>query len=346
MDMRICALALAGLVAVGTLAPGPARAQESRIERVAVKSGLNYVSTAVWLGDDLIALDLPTNSFRRISREGEVSEVYRAQEVPMMAIGPLPGKKGEFLVKFSHPDEWQSVKLGEGKSWSFKPSWVCGDCSMSSVNWAALHRDRILAVGEVKEGGDWLDQSRKSTVGIFWVGPDGPELALELPETVYPLYLNTQPYVAIAGGKGYAIVPENLENGTGWLQVVELEPYNRSVRKITRLPARMPPLRFVGKEQFVSEMKAVSERHIPVALLSWEERLFVVDHEYEGYLVWEIDPVSGRMRFLNPIQGGEFVTIVPGPQGWAVLEKGPVIDLGRQLFRGLSLYPPERFEPR
>jgi hypothetical protein len=313
------------------------------IERVTIKSGLHYVATAVWMGDDLIALDLPTNSFRRIGRDGEVTEVYRVEEVMMMAIGPLPGKTDEFLVKFNRPEEWQSVKLGEGKSWSFKPSWTCEDCATSGVSWAALHRDRILAVGDVKEGGEWGEEGTRTTSGIFWIGPDGPELSLELPDAALPLYFGTQPYVAVARGKGYAIVPENLEEGTGWLKVIELEPYNRSVRTVTRLPARMPPMRWTAKDDVVEAMRAVSDQRIPVALLGWQDRLFVVDREYEGYLVWEIEPTTGQMRFLDSIEGGDFVTIVPGRNSWAVIEKGPVVEFGRQAFRGLGLYPAERF---
>jgi hypothetical protein len=127
----------------------------------------------------------------------------------------------------------------------------------------------------------------------------------------------------------------------------------KPVRMVNALPKeiadrRLPALpNLMVSSDYPQVMKTVEESLMPAGLYGWQGSLFLLYRvpEPQGTR-WMIAKISGNQAD-EPVQlptRANHVTLIPGPENWAVLEKGPIHALGTQELKGVRLIPSKRFE--
>jgi len=310
------------------------------IREVRVRADGRYVTSGAWSPSGLLLLNLAENRLERLQANGELSPL-RPFDALAGWVRPL-NEAGDLMVQMRKPDAWWAIRVGASSEWSVKSRWSCDHCSIA--HWSPLDKETILGVGEVRDAEreeDWQQ-------GLFWVTPEGSELAYALEEKQLAMYLLGLQWVAVAHGEGYAIVPEPEPDSAShrrFLQIVELPAYNRSHRVVARLPIPAPQItHFQRASQIPQAMADLSEQRVPMALVGWRGELFLIEKDGETFLLWRVDTVNGGLHFVNTVPASDFVTVVPGRE-WAFLKKGPVVGFGDQRIQSIVLYPASRLGP-
>lgn len=344
---RFASSLLLSLFGCGLLASEPLAGQE-RIRQLQIRTEGQYVTSGAWSPSGLLLLNLAKNRLERVQANGTLAPLRPFEQLAGW-VRPL-NEAGDLMVQMRDPDEWWAIRVGASSEWAVKNRWSCERCAIS--HWSAVDAETVLGVGEVRDEAELPTKSGSADrepdrelewrQGLFWVTPEGPELAYALDEPHLAFYLLGLQWVAVAGGNGYAIVPEteaDAATGTRFLQVVELPRYNRSHRVIARLPTAMPAITaFQSAEQVPEAMADFSRQRLPVALVGWREDLYLLEKVGETFFFWRVDTVSGGLHFLNTVPASDYVTVIPGTD-WALLRKGPMLGVGLQRIQSVVLFP-------
>lgn len=325
------------------LAPESLTGQE-RIRQLQIRTEGQYVTSGAWSPSGLLLLNLTENRLERVQANGTLSPLRPFEQLAGW-VRPL-NEAGDLMVQMRDPDEWWAIRVGASNEWALKNRWGCERCSISQ--WSAFDAESILGVGEVHDGDPDAENEKKDDKepewqqGLFWVTPEGPDLVYALDEEHLALYLLTLQWVTVAGGNGYAIVPEReSDDATGirYLQIVELPRYNRSHRVVARLPTTMPEINaFQTADRVPEAMADFSRQRLPVALVGWQENLYLLEKIGETFFFWRVDTFSGGLHFLNTAPASDYVTVIPGTE-WALLRKGPMLGIGQQRIQSVLLFP-------
>jgi hypothetical protein len=336
--LSLALLSLAPLASSILLKPEISAGQEP-VRQVRIRTDGQYVTSGAWSPSGLLLLNLAENRLERMQASGELTPL-RPFEALAGWLRPL-NEAGDLVVQMRNPDEWWAIRVGASSDWAVKTRWHCERCSIA--HWSPLDAETILGVGEVRDE----EHEEEWTQGIFWVTPDGPELAYPLEEEQLAMYLLGFQWVTVAHGKGFAIVPEPATDGASpsrFLQVIELPPYNRSHRVVTRLPIPVPELTaFESSSHLPETMATLSRQRIPMALVGWRDGLYLVEKTGETFYLWRIDTLTGGLHFLDTVPASDFVTVIPG-RDWALLRKGPMLGFGQQQIQSVVLFPGSRLE--
>lgn len=315
------------------------------VRQVRIRTEGQYVTSGAWSPSGLLLLNLTENRLERMQASGELTPL-RSFDALAGWVRPL-GEAGDLMVQMRNPDEWWAIRVGASSEWALKTRWSCERCSIA--HWAPLDAERILGAGEVRDE----DREEEWRQGIFWVTPDGPELAYSLEEDQLAMYLLGLQWVTVAHGEGYAIVPEPEAHTVGsdtatrgrFLQIVELPAYNRSERVVARLPIPVPEITaFQSPRHLPETMASLSRQRVPMALVGWRGGLYLVEKTGETFYLWRVDTLTGGLHFLDTTPASDFVTVIPG-RDWALLRKGPMVGFGDQRIQSVLLFPGSRLEP-
>lgn len=319
---------------------GPGIEGQESVRQVRIRTESQYVTSGAWSPSGLLLLNLTENRLERMQASGELMSL-RPFEALAGWVRPL-NESGDLMVQMRNPDEWWAIRVGASSEWALKARWSCERCSIA--HWAPLGAERILGAGEVRDE----EREEEWKQGIFWVTPDGPEMAYSLEEDQLAMYLLGLQWVTVANGDGYAIVPEpEVDPATRhrFLQIVELPAYNRSERVVTRLPIPVPEITaFQSASHLPETMASLSRQRVPMALVGWRGGLYLVEKTGETFYLWRVDTLTGGLHFLDTIPASDFVTVIPG-RDWALLRKGPMVGFGDQRIQSVVLFPGSRLEP-
>lgn len=304
-----------------------------------------WITSGVWVRDSLIVLDAAKNRMAWL-RDGKLDPLDPFLSVPtkVQALNPA----GDLLVSSAEKAYWwEKVRL-QRDGWTVQKSWSCEKCGIS--DWALVNESLIFAVGDVRvRRGEERDEEEAAedewVTGLFWVSPDGPELAYVLSHDDYPLYLHGFRLLAVVGGRGYAVVPEagQPEAAQRRLSIIEVARNQTTWRTLCRLPTPRPSLSFAAEDSFAASFEQASALEGPVRLLSWEGRLYLIQKTRQGFEVWQVDTDDGGLHFKEALPISDFATVIPGPEHWAVVLKGPVTGFGQQRVRSVVLVGGEAF---
>jgi hypothetical protein len=304
-----------------------------------------WITSGVWVRDRLVLLDASHNRLAWL-HDGKLDPLDPFLSVPtkVQALDPA----GDLLVSSAEKAYWwEKVRL-EAEGWTVQKSWSCETCGIS--DWTLVHDSLVFAVGDVQvndtgEGEQERGHEEHWVTGLFWVTPDGPELAYELSDEDYPLYLHGFRLLAVVGGQGYAVVPEAQESTETQrrLTIIEVPRNQTTWRTLCRLPTSPPALSFAQEESFAATFEQVSALEGPVRLLSWESRLYLIQKTRQGFEVWKVDTDDGGLHFKQALPTSDFATVIPGPEHWAVVLKGAVTGFGKQTVKAVVLVEAERF---
>lgn len=125
---------------------------------------------------------------------------------------------------------------------------------------------------------------------------------------------------------------------------------NDRMIRVAELPApwnqrpRLPS--FKTAEDFQEVMQVVERSTLPSGLFAWEGSLYLVGRTASRtapqWSLTRIDPASGRVTGTAALSTtANHLTVVPGAQYWAFVEKGPVEGFGLQRVRSILMVPAE-----
>lgn len=214
---------------------------------------------------------------------------------------------------------------------------------LSSVfDWAAISANDIVAFSDIKlANGEWKtaftavplkDPADFRVLGSFGVDEPGRNF-----------YLFGHPYIATLGDKIYAVTMP----GTGTPALVEIsggEKAAKSLRNAMPQQARpvLPPKK--GLKTVRSLFQAIESSSLPVGLVGWHDYLYLLTRRpspRSGSTIWslsKIEPASGKVIYTAEIpSSANHLTMVPGPNDWAFIEKGEVKGLGQQEIASMLL---------
>lgn len=216
---------------------------------------------------------------------------------------------------------------------------------VSIFSWTLLGQegDQLLALGDVQ-----LENAETRT-GFLRVPLDDPsraELLFELGDgDAVDYYLLGHQYMATLGGKAYLVEmtrsPSIVEVGSEG-QVRRLDAFPEGYRLRPYLPSQG------GLDQIPALFAAVERSRMVAGLYAWEGHLYLLTREpgVDGcrWTLLEIDPTRETIveSFTLPTRAPH-LTVVPGPESWALLERGRVTGFGQQEVPGLLLVPSDRF---
>ena len=355
------------------VAPGAVEAAEGRgvhdrppqegVARVPLVPKPGWSVSGVWStsGDSLLLVDAKTSQVLEYRRTGEL---VRRLTVPM-----------EGTTVFSRPSwirRWPGGYIVEQEDAGFvtvNPTFEARQGfdlmeatrgtdlgSVAVFQWATLSSEELVALGDVQEKtGQWKSGLLRVRLGH----PPRVEMVTELrgdPEDL-DVYLVGLQYLTSLGGRGYFV--EMSETPPVLVEIRPEPDGGTAVRRVpifsetTRggLPLFRPYLSELGAVNEMPGVFAELERSFMVSgLYAWEGRLYLlIRRPRQGVAgsTWSLatlDPESGiaRGRIDLPTTAAH-VTLIPGPESWAVLEKGPVRGFGQQDIPSLLLLPSSHF---
>jgi hypothetical protein len=158
-------------------------------------------------------------------------------------------------------------------------------------------------------------------------------------------YQLAQPYIASLGNTGYVLLMDKQ------MQIAKetkgkLEPIHAFPEGLDRKAPSLP--KFFSFDDLVPVMSAVERSTMPTGLYGWEGSLFVLWRKVEGrttarWYLTKIDPQADRVvGTVSIATSASHLSVVPGPESWAFIEKGPMRAVGVQDIGTLLLVPAER----
>lgn len=343
--------------------PVTSRTVREGVRRVVLAPKPGWSISGVWSpgGETLLLVDAVRSRVLEYSRSGELR---RQHTVPM-----------EGTTAFSRPSwirPWTGGYIVEQEDAGFvtvSPEFEAREGfdlmeatrstdlkNVAVFLWAPLSSEDLVAFGDVQlASGEWK-------TGLLRVRLDHPprvEVIAELegdPEDL-DMYLMGLQYLTSLDGRGYFV--DMSETPPSLLEVRVEEDGSAATRRLPVFtdrsrhgpPFLRPYLSELGAVNQVPGVFAELERSFMVSgVYGWEGRLFLLirrpRHGAEGstWSLTRIDPDTGAPggRIDLPTTAPH-VTVIPGAESWAVLEKGRVEGFGQQDIPTLLLIPGSHF---
>lgn len=212
---------------------------------------------------------------------------------------------------------------------------------LSSVfDWAAVSANEIVTFSDIKLANDeWRTAFTivplKNPAGFKVLGSFGVD------EPGRNFYLFGHPYIAALSGKIYVVT---MPGTPSLVEVSGGEKAAKSLHNAMLQQARpvLPPKK--GLETVRSLFQAIEGSNLPVGLVGWRDHLYLLTRHpspRSGGTTWnlsKIEPVSGEVIYTAEVpSSANHLTMVPGPNYWAFIEKGEVKGLGQQEIASMRL---------
>lgn len=214
--------------------------------------------------------------------------------------------------------------------------------------WQPVGAEGIIALADIN--GPQPDAWETAFVRFPLARPQDFKVLAPVPESATSPYFVGHPYIASEGSIGYALLVDQ-----GLRLLVAAPNMKPAVRPILNLPQALdqgPPVAdivpgIVTTEDVVSIMDTVERSTMPVGLYAWERSLFLLWRKPEGaasrWFLTKIDPArSAAVGTVSINVRANHLTVVPGPESWAFIEKGRVRGWGVQNIDTVLLVRSER----
>jgi len=359
--VSVLALGLtAGLSGFGDLAAETAGEQVRRVE---LQPEPGWSISGVWSeeGDSLLLVDAFRSQVLEYSTSGEL---LHSHEVPLRGstmfsrpsqIQPWPGgyiveqEDAGFVVVDAGFDPRREVDLLAGSAESAAQAHAI-------FLWTPLGSDRLVALGDAQMAdGTWK-------TGLFLVSLNDPsqlELLTELEdEDALDVYLVGLDYLASLGDRGYFV--EMWKTPPQVVEVRRLDDGRVETRRLSIFPETAQAGRAPFLRPYLSEASGLNqlpklyaeiERSFMVSgIYGWEDHLYLLVRRPDPGVMgsrWSLTKVDPeRETIVGQIElptTAAHVTLIPGTDSWAVLEKGKVRGFGRQEIPSVLLIPSSHF---
>lgn len=202
--------------------------------------------------------------------------------------------------------------------------------------------DEILGYGDLSRGEQWqsgffrFPVSHPESFDILEASAAPPP---QVPSRIF--YRLGMHYLTAIGDTGYVL---QMDDRLGLFRHLKGSKDLEFVRDMGVGPI-LP--NFVTREDLPSVMRAVEQSSMPVGIWGWERYLFVLSRQPLAtgtrWTLTRLDPQQQPVRQVTgsvvlPTQA-HHLTVVPGPDSWAFVEKGPVRAFGAQDIDSVVLVP-------
>jgi hypothetical protein len=308
----------------------------------------SWVVEGAWDRGALVLADVLHQRLVRVSKGG-VSLEQRDQaalEEYLMDLGPVgirkgtmsPGDPSQTLIELANGSlvpldrnflprprvNLATARLRNGED-TLKPTFL--------FDWVLVEGE-IVGYGDIEGPGPSIYRWKNGFVRYNLNDPTSFRVARERTygQGARAAFRLAYPFLAGIGGTAYAIVLDGTEMGLwrfarGDKDLVEMDAFPKHLKgKVA------PPVwDYARPEEFPLLMADVERFAMPTGLYSWEGSLFIVSRSFEeGRRIWylsKINPATDTLLWTVPIPGSDsahHMTVIPGPDEWAFLEKGPV----------------------
>lgn len=300
----------------------------------------SWVTSGVWLDDSLLLADVSQRRLVRVSKDGEAGRF--GLEIGDELSGPI-------RIKANAPPAPSTagfvIELADGRLLPVDQSF-------------RKRRDSPLLLATLENEGrhiaallDWVPAGEDivgyadidGTTGLVSGWTNGivrfslakPEAFIVAHERPFPDAMRvsmrlTYPLIASIGSTGYVVLMD--ERMGLW----RLGPDDRDLQAMVAFPPSLrtrPAPKLPGwlqREEYPEVMAAVEKAAMPAGLWAWERSLFLLSRAFEGgqrhWYLSRIDPVRDEVLWTVPVPStAHHMTVIPGPDRWALLEKGPVL---------------------
>lgn len=303
-----------------------------------------WITSGTWEGERLLLVDARSGQFLSLSRDGKslVHETLaRTLESP---------------ARLSPRQDGMVVELGGDRFVTLNRSHVpvsANNIRAASVRkganidkvfaWAPAGGD-LVAYADVREVGPASETWRSGFVR-FPVEDPSRFRFLQAPhrEPNRIFYRLGYPLMASLSDTAYILFLDNgiglYKNARGSDELVAMDALD-GLYSASQLTPQLPT--FTQREDFALVMRGIERSSMPVGLYAWGNDLYVLSRSFKtNATTWRlsrVDPREDRIvsTVVLPSQANH-LTVVPGAQEWAFIEKGPVRgqrdqDVNRVLF--------------
>jgi len=318
----------------------------------------SYTISGAWLSPfELALVDPPMNRLVRVSTQGRrigvqskdveiaVKEAFQENFLPISIQTDPSGAwlelVGGRLAKLASAERVVATRDLWGTS-------LDGGAKLIAIlGWSVAGSD-IFGYGNF----ELADSSIRT--GYFRINLDNPSDAMILTskpngDTSQLWYRLGLPFVASIGERGYALRLDDrlalVESSPG----APLRTFGVFTGRLSGPPS-LPP--FVTPLDFVMIMKKLSVSTAPMGLYAWHGKLYLLwkynDDSGSEWFISRIDPEKPASKALDARVSldseAEHLMIIPGPEYWAFVEKGPVKDYMTQATKSILFAPVETIE--
>ncbi len=317
--------------------------------RVQLQSPPSWVNSGAWSadGEALLLVDALNSKITSYSPHGErLKSIASPSKVGSLAF-PRPSvlhtaqrgylledEDGHLIVLGNDQQPKTSIDLlAQAKN-------NLGDVS-SIFGWVPMDSS-ILAFGDIKRDNGWVSAFMR----IPLANPDKFEIlhAMAIGDPARNFNLLGLPFVASIGNdQGYflvmAEVPYIMDAGSAGQPARRLAALNQYAGKRPTLPEKK------GVESAQRIYQKIESSSFPAGLYGSRGFLYVLLRKAVGvgrteWSLVKINPKTDKVVWVRPIKSSaSHLTVIPGPENWAFLEKGPVESLGKQAIDSLLLVP-------
>lgn len=328
----------------GAAAPVPEGERPAeRCFRTSLASPPLWVFSLAWRpdGQGWVAADVGSGNLRLFTPEGgPAGERSAPGDGPLEYVKPSKTVAlGEgFLLRDRSRLIWLDGSLRARRSIDLEETaTVQGDRGITIFDWSAGAAGEVFAYSHIL-GRD----------GAWWTGL--AEIALEPTLSARRLVAidNTSmearfyslggPYVATLGERGYLLRMEERP------YIVEAAAEPRRLAAFPEGFRSRPTLPAMRADNVTLTFKILSRSTMPAALIGWQDHLYVVTRKaVADGTSWAVSKIDVRRDVVVhtvelPTRAADLV-VAPGPDHWAILEKGAVEVLGIQRMTGLLFVP-------
>jgi hypothetical protein len=212
--------------------------------------------------------------------------------------------------------------------------------------WVPLGGSEFFVFGDVLQG-DY------GTSVFFRVPHDQPaqfqvieQVALTDPGRRF--YLLGMPFIAAVDGVPYYLVMGEVpyltspgRKGDEKLAIITLDQGKRAINR-PQLPEE------IGRRASRDIFRALAQSTFPAGLFGWHGSLYVLVHSSQGRNIWtllKLDPRTGKTLWQRRIEStANHLTVVPGEQYWAFIERGRLEEAGVQEFPSFLRVPASQLD--
>jgi hypothetical protein len=308
-------------------------------------------------GSTLLVVDAFHNQVLRYSARGAYQgPVSQLKEGAIQGFTPSI-MKGQGSSRYLELAQARMVRLDQNfsqvKAYNLKAESQREGESIEGIFLWDLAANEAVVFGDIHRPSQQdLDQQWRS--GFFRIPLEAPkdfrslnEISPKDPMRLF--YRLGNPLIASLGETSYILMmeehPRIYRNQKGAAQLEPLNAFPESLDERPTLPS------WKSLDDYAWLMRVVERSTMPVALFGWEGSLFVVGrHAEDGgtrtrWSLTKIDPQADRVVWTMDVplpSTTHHVTVVPGPQQWAWIEKGVVRGLFNQDIDRVMFLPAEK----
>lgn len=326
--------------------PPPAARQVGRIcHEAPFEQQPGWTISGSWSpAGELLVVDAFYNRVMRFSPQGDfLGNATGLQKAAKGNFTPSVLKEGQGSSLFLEMAQARMIRLDRnltpGKTYDLKSESKRGGESLEGIfQWDLAGNEAVVFADIERKGSSAPEQWRS---GFFRMPLDKPsafrslyEISPQDPTRLF--YRLGNPLIASLGETSYILLmeerPRIYRSRKGGVPLEPLEAFPAGLEERPTLPS------WKNLEDYTRLMRAVERSTMPVALFGWEGHLYIVGrHAEEGdevrWTLTKIDPRADKVVWTTGVPlppTARHVTVVPGPQQWAWIEKGVVRGLFNQ----------------